>query len=67
MLRKRYQSRDFWSQLERNWTFLFWLTGEIPPTLQLIVDGIQRDMTPNVNRGRPQILDFCNQVSYQLW
>ena len=58
--REQYGSRDVWAYLERNWVFFFWLTGEIPPTLQLVVDGIQHEFNPNVNRGRPQILDFRN-------
>ena len=58
-------ARDLWTKLQRNWKFFFWLTGEFPPTLQLIVDGIQNEFMPNVNRGRPQILDLRNQVSHE--
>ena len=63
-IRKLYQSRDLWQQLQKNWTFFFWLTGESPPTFQLMVDEIEREFSPNVHNGRPPILDFQNQVSY---
>ena len=63
MNRKNYQPTDVWRSLETNWTMFFWLTGEIPPTLQLLVDEIRRGYFPEVTRGRAQVIDFRNQVS----
>ena len=29
---------DMWNVLERNWLNFFWLTGELPVTLQAVVE-----------------------------
>ena len=55
-----------WAYLETNWTFFFWLTGETPNSLQSIVNGVQREYLPTIQRGRGKILDFRNQVSYSF-
>ena len=56
-------TRDVWELLENNWNNFFWLTGETPNTLQLVVDQIERNFYPYVNRGRKTKLDLWNQVS----
>ena len=62
--RQIYRTNDLWGILETNWTHFFWLTGETPATLQIIVNRIQTLFRQQVNLGRPQILDFRNQVSF---
>ena len=59
-----YRTNDLWSILERNWSEFFWLTGEIPGTLQVMVDGMHNIFQRQIRLGRPQILDFRNQVSF---
>ena len=56
-------TRDIWMQLERNWLHFFWLTGEIPSTLQIVVNRIENLFMPNIARGRNQCINFRNQVS----
>ena len=45
--------------------FLFWLTGEIPQTLQLVIEGVQRRYIVQ-GRGRKCSLSLHNQVSELL-
>ena len=62
--RKGHRTRDVWATLERNWSFFFWLTGETPPTLQLIVDRIQLNLLPQMHRGHAPLIDFRKQVIF---
>ena len=55
-----------WQQLENNWVNFFWLTGETPSTLAIIVNRIANINNPFVARGRPLCLDLRNQVSSAL-
>ena len=60
------QRRDFWNNLERNWTDFFWLTGETPDTLSLLVNDIycfrRRIIGRWYKKGRRTSLTFRNQV-----
>ena len=62
--RNEYIPTDMWIQLERNWLYFFWLTGEIPSTLQIVVNRIKKIFLPNITRSRNQCLSFRNQVSF---
>ena len=50
-----------WRILIRNWDHFYWLTGEIPPTFQLLMDEI-RDHIPIRVVGRNTVLNIENQV-----
>ena len=65
-LRSDYVPIDIWEMLEKNWLQFFWLTGEIPVTLQSVVDRLQNMFNPYITRGRPLCLDFRNQVSHNI-
>ena len=45
-----------------NWLHFFWLTGETPPSLQILVNRMEQIYRNLVNNGRPEILSFRNQV-----
>ena len=55
-----------WQQLENNWVNFFWLTGETPGTLGILVNRISNVYHPFLARGRPLCLDLRNQVSLNL-
>ena len=61
--RHNLDSRDVWEVLQTNWSNFFWLTGDTPRTLQVIVNGIEQIYLPQRSMGRPSILTFRNQVS----
>ena len=50
-----------WDRLQDNWTHFYWLTGELPPTLQLIVNRLEVRFRHRT-RGRKCIITFRNQV-----
>ena len=50
-----------WNNLKTNWNHFFWLTGEIPPTFELLVERIRQLRQAN-RRGRKFRLDLTNQV-----
>ena len=54
---------DIWLHLQRNWLYFFWLIGETPGTLQVLVNRLEHIFQPQVPRGRRQCLNFRNQVS----
>ena len=58
-----YRTNDLWAILEQNWNFFYWLTGELPISLQMLVNQIQNTFVPQIVLGRPPILDLRNQVS----
>ena len=60
--RSGYRRTDVWASLERNWSNFFWLTGETPGSLQVIVNRLTAIYLPQVARGRAENIDFCNQV-----
>ena len=57
---------DCWNNLARNWTDFFWLTGETPDTLNLLVQLVRANLRNvrgrNFRRGRRPALTFRNQV-----
>ena len=55
-------SRDVWTKLQRNWIHFYWLTGETPHTLQILVHDIENRFRPHIGPGRHSVLDFRNQV-----
>ena len=59
---------DFWNNLEQNWTDFFWLTGETPQSLQLLVNSLHTIRYGIIGRrirlGRRPALSFRNQVKY---
>ena len=65
--RAELRPQDLWTKLSRNWTFFFWLTGEIPPTLQVMIDLIQHEYIPHVQRGRPQSSQFYFNIGHLEW
>ena len=54
---------DVWSNLETNWTDFFWLTGETPDTLNVLVGKLHTIYT-NVFPMRRGVLDFRNKVRH---
>ena len=50
-----------WNILGQNWDDFYWLTGEIPPSLNYLVEEIEHDIN-FMTVGRNAILDFRNQV-----
>ena len=60
------QRRDFWLNLEQNWTDFYWLTGETPDTLNLLTNQIwayrRRIVGRWFRKGRRPAMTFRNQV-----
>ena len=54
---------DVWANLEQNWMNFFWLTGETPQTLAILVHVLSHIHLQQNHTGRPPALDFRNQVS----
>ena len=50
--RSDYQKRDIWSLIEQNWIHFFWLTGETPHTLQIIVNRMDEIFRRQFTTGR---------------
>ena len=61
--RRNSQQLDVWQQLEQNWDSFYWLTGEIPPSIAMIISDIEPLFRRYVNRfGRTPKLNLRNQV-----
>ena len=56
--------RDVWRNMQHNWDDFYWLTGETPITLQVLVNQIEHRNIFNNPLGRPGALDFRNQVGF---
>ena len=54
-----------WSVLEENWNHFFWLTGEIPPTLNDAVNDVSAIVTCRKS-GKQNVLSLRNQVWMEL-
>ena len=52
---------NMWQILIRNWNHFYWLTGEIPPTFNLLMDELQ-EYLPRKSAGQTSALDIENQV-----
>ena len=59
--RNETENGDMWARLEHNWSHFYWLTGEIPPTLNLIVGRLETRFRRR-QRGPKCKLTFLNQV-----
>ena len=59
--RANFINMDFWNILENNWTHFYCLTGEIPPTLTILVIQVQQNYN-RLLRGRRCVLSFRDQV-----
>ena len=59
--RSNTSTNDLWFTLEQNWDHFFWLTGDIPPSLNLIVNEIRPKLQIR-GRGRKLSLSVRNQV-----
>ena len=55
-------TRDVWTVLAQNWTFFYWLTGETPQSLAMLVRSLQNNFHHFNRLGRNSALDFRNQV-----
>ena len=60
--RLNFNPRDVWSRLQNNWIYFYWLTGETPQTLSIIVRKLQNNIWHFNNLGRNSALDLRNQV-----
>ena len=54
---------DVWASLEQNWVHFFWLTGETPQTLTILVNTLRNRNFVHLRLGRIPSIDFRNQVS----
>ena len=55
--------QNLWNFLDRNWIHFFWLTGETPDTLNILVECLRNIYYVQNHLGRPPAIDFRNQVS----
>ena len=62
--RRNYNQVDMWQRLEQNWKNFFWLTGEIPASLNLIVEAVNSKMNCTIF-GCKEKLSLRNQVCIQ--
>ena len=58
-------SSDVWINMQRNWTHFFWLTGETPDTLSILVQRLIAKFISFWSKGPESMIDFRNQVSLQ--
>ena len=58
---RRMQRRDFWQILSTNWDHFYWLTGEVPHSMNLLVNRI-RQIYKKRPSGRRSVLNIRNQV-----
>ena len=60
------EKTDLWTSLQRNWDLYYWLTGEIPATLEALYDNLIQHYGHRITRGKC-VLSFRNQVqTYRL-
>ena len=58
--------RDVWINMQNNWDDFYWLTGETPISLQVLVHQIEPRNIIHNNLGCREALNFRNQVSLLL-
>ena len=56
---------DVWNELEINWNNFYWLTGEVPPTLERLCEELVMFFGCKIMQGK-YTLSFRNQVSINL-
>ena len=56
------QKQNLWLGLESNWDHFFWMTGEIPPTLDQLCNELVQFFGRRITKGKC-VLSFRNQVS----
>ena len=54
-------SHDVWKDLSTNWNHFYWLTGETPVSMQIIIEGIRENFFNYHLHGNNR-LDFRNQI-----
>ena len=57
------QNSDVWIVLEKNWKDFYWLTGETPETLRILVQRMSTRFRYVRQMGRRSALDFPNKVT----
>ena len=58
---RRMEKKNFWRILETNWDHFYWLTAEVPHSMDLLVNRIRQIYTRRQS-GRRSALDLRNQV-----
>ena len=61
-VRATHSNNDVWTNMSRNWSHFFWLTGEFPRTLNSIVIKMKNTYYINRAMGRRTLLTVRNQV-----
>ena len=56
---------DVWVNLSKNWDHFFWLTGETPDSLQILLNRIQARVNLCRKRGRMSPMSHRNQVKLE--
>ena len=59
----RVHNRDVWINLEQNWSHCFWLTGETPQTLEILINRVESKFLNCCNSGPDSNLNLRNKVS----
>ena len=59
--RPQYTHIDLRKELINNWNHFYWLTGEVPPTFNLLLDEIATNL-PRKCVGQNPVLNIENQV-----
>ena len=59
----RVHNRDVWINLEQNWSHFFWLTGETPQTLEILINRVESKFLNCRNSGPDSNLNLRNKVS----
>ena len=62
VFRATVHNSDGWQNLAKNWVHFFWLTGETPDTLSMIVSRLRRQFHRIENPQRREALSTRNQV-----
>ena len=61
IFRSIHNHNDMWALLETNWDNFYWLTGEIPPSLNYLVQEIENEINL-LKCGCNAVMTFRNQV-----
>ena len=62
--RSSVQHRNVWNNLETNWSHFFWLTGETPDTLSILISRLETKFLNCQTYGPRSYLNLNNKVSY---